>query len=150
MKISKKWARVFIVLISVLFIFFLSLVLVHPAAEGAGDINIIHDGYAITQTYETFFMVFSEELLRFMEKNRDKISRRHRVFVLEFYRVFDPTDRMIFIYLDLNESLKEPLLVHRERISKLIDARSIRAFAGKAVENLVRIIGEKGPKKHEI
>ena len=143
MKVSKKLAWCFIVLISVLFIFCLGLILVQSAAKGAANINIVHDGYAETQVYETFFVVFTEELLRFMEENRDKISGQHRVFVLEFYRIFDPTGRMIFIYLDLNESLKEPLLVHRERINKLIDARSIKAFAGETVKNLIRIISEK-------
>ncbi len=155
MKVSKKWAWGFLVLISVLFIFFLSLILVQSTAEGAGeemlvDINIIHDSYAITQTYDTFFMVFSEELLRFVKENRGKISGQHRVFVLEFYRIFDPADRMIFIYLDLNKDLKEPLLVHRERVCNLNNQESIKEFADKAIKNLVRIIGKKGPKKHEI
>ncbi|MFH1990425.1 MAG: hypothetical protein ABIJ19_01040, partial [Patescibacteria group bacterium] len=90
------------------------------------------------------------ELLLFMEEDSNKIFGRHRVFVLEFYRIFYPTDRMIFIYLDLNESLKEPLLVHRERVSKLVDAKSIRVFAAETVENLIRIINENRPKKHKI
>ncbi|MFH1392979.1 MAG: hypothetical protein ABIG73_01160 [Patescibacteria group bacterium] len=146
---NKRWAWVFIILISVLFFFGLSLVLSH-AVEGSADINIVHDSYAETQTYETFFLVFTEELLRFMEENRDKISGRHRVFVMEFYRVFDPTDIMIFIYLDLNMALKEPLLIHRERVRNLNSSESVKTFAKKTVENLVRIIGENGPKKREI
>ncbi len=150
MKISKKWTWCFIVLISVLFIFFLSLILVQSTAKGAANISIIHDSYAETQVYEDFFAVFTEELLRFMEENRGKISGQHRVFVLEFYRIFDPADRMIFIYLDLNESLKEPLLVHREKVINLNNQESVKKFAGKAVENLIRIIGKKGPKKKEV
>lgn len=155
MKISKKLILCLIILLLILFIFGLGLVLVYSAAEGSEErllveINIVHDGYAETQIYEAFFAVFSEELLRFMERNRGKIYGRHRVFVLEFYRIFDPADKMIFIYLDLNESLKEPLLVHRERVNKLTDVKSIKVFADKAIENLVRIIGKKRPKKHEI
>lgn len=155
MKINKRLAWCFIVLISALFIFYLGLILVQSAAEGAEgellpDINIIHDDYAETQTYEAFFAVFTEELIQFRKENRGKIFGQHRVFVLEFYRIIDPTDRMIFVYLDLNKELKEPLLVHRERMNKLRDIKSMKAFAGKVIENLVRIIGEKGPKKREI
>lgn len=43
------------------------------------DINIIHDSYAETQTYETFFMVFTEELLRFKKENRGKISGQLKI-----------------------------------------------------------------------
>ncbi len=150
MKINKKLTRGFLILILVLFIFCLGLILVQSTAKGAANINIIHDGYAETQVYEAFFAEFSGKLLLFMEKNRDKISGQHRVFVLEFYRIFDPADRMIFIYLDLNKDLKEPLLVHRERVCNLNNPESIKKFAGKTVENLIRIIGKKGPKKHKI
>ncbi|MDO8443873.1 MAG: hypothetical protein Q7S78_02745 [Candidatus Azambacteria bacterium] len=154
---AKRYFAIFILIVFAVFVAMVLIFVLIPETKAGElgselrvDINIIHDGYAETQAYKAFFVVFSEELLRFMKENRDKISGQHRVFVLEFYRVMDPDDKMIFIYLDLNKSLKEPLLVHRERVSKLIDVRSVRIFAGKTVENLIRIIGEKGPKNDEM
>ena len=154
MKINKKLALCLVILLLTLFIFCLGLVLVYSAEGAEGemllDINIIHDSYAETQTYEDFFVMFSEKLLRFVKENRGKISGQHRIFVLEFYRLFNPNDRMIFIYLDLNKDLKEPLLVHRERVVNLNNSASIKDFADRTIENLIRIIGKKEPKKHKI
>jgi hypothetical protein len=140
----------FVILISALFIFCMSLIFVHSTAEGATDIVVVYDTYATTKVYKDLFAVFSAELLQFMKENRSQISGRHRVFVLEFCRIFDPTDVVIFIYLDRNQILKDPLLVHRERTAKLKDVASMKAFVDKAIKNLVQIINEKERKKYEM
>ena len=150
MKISKKWAWGVLVLILVFFIFCLSLTLFQSVTEGAGDIIIVHDSYAETQAYETFFMVFTEELLRFKEKNPEKISGQHRIFIMEFYRLVDPKDFIIFLCLDLNQTLKEPILIDYEWANNLKSSKAMKIFADKAIKNLVRIINEKGAKKYEI
>lgn len=113
--------------------------------RGENSIEVIYDQKATSQEYKSIWRLFKNELTQVLERNPGQIFGRHRILVLELVNSKNPDDMRFFIVLD---KVKDPVVVHWQRVSRLINDKILHAFAIEAAQKTFLTLCEESEKSH--